>query len=123
MQCTIQEALPQITAELTEDAAAGKSSGLLDIFVTDLVPHREEELIEEVMRPLLSATPRIIRKGALVVLTFKARAMRGNSEAGVQKIAEDQARKLDGLLEVGRTTVVHLMANRLRERTLVGYAA
>jgi hypothetical protein len=30
---------------------------------------------------------------------------------------------LDGLLEKGATRVVHLMANRLRERTLIGYAA
>lgn len=31
--------------------------------------------------------------------------------------------QLDGLLEKGSTKVVHLMANRLRERTLIGYAA
>ena len=37
--------------------------------------------------------------------------------------AAQQAAKLDGLLEQGRTTLVHLMANRIRERTLIGFAA
>lgn len=112
----IQDALPAITVELT---AAGRQ---LDVFVSDLVPHDQGELMD-VVRPLLASTPRLLRKGALIVLTFKATATRGFTEDGCSDLAEEQVRKLDGLLEPGRTRVLHLMANRLRERTIVGYAA
>ena len=53
---TIQEALPKIAAELAADAASGAlPSRQLDVFVSDLVPHREHELVDEVVRPMLSA--------------------------------------------------------------------
>ena len=53
---TIQEALPKIAAELATDADSGAlPSRLLDVFVSDLVPHREHELVDEVVRPMLSA--------------------------------------------------------------------
>jgi hypothetical protein len=149
---TIQEALPQIQAELTQEAAAAAAAagggngsvekvekGLVDIFVSDLVPHREDELIEEVVRPMLSRSiggttgggttggggGRLVRAGALIVLTFKAKATRGFSEQSCSDAAESKAAKLeaDGLLQAGRTRVLHLMANRRRERTLVGFAA
>ena len=156
---TIQEALPQIQAELTQEAAAAaaaagggngsvekvekvekvENKGLVDIFVSDLVPHREDELIEEVVRPMLSRSiggggntgggggggGRLVRAGALIVLTFKAKATRGFSEQSCSDAAESKAAKLeaDGLLQAGRTRVLHLMANRRRERTLVGFAA
>ena len=71
---------------------------------------------------LLTSTPRLLRKGALVVLTFKAKATRGFTEARCSDLALEQVRRLDSLLEPGRTRVLHLMANRLRERTIVGYA-
>jgi hypothetical protein len=152
---TIQEALAQIQAELTQEAAAAAAAagggngsvekvekGLVDIFVSDLVPHREDELIEEVVRPMLSRSiggntgggttgggggggGRLVRAGALIVLTFKAKATRGFSEQSCSDAAESKAAKLeaDGLLQAGRTRVLHLMANRRRERTLVGFAA
>ena len=116
MRCKIQDALPTITAELV---AAGRQ---VDVFVSDLVPHTEGELMD-VVRPLLTSTPRLLRKGALVVLTFKAKASRGFTEAGCSDLALEQVKRLDTLLVPGRTRVLHLMANRLRERTIVGYAA
>ena len=66
-----------------------------------------------------------MRAGALIVLTFKAKATRGFSEQSCSDAAESKAAKLeaDGLLQAGRTRVLHLMANRRRERTLVGFAA
>jgi 23S rRNA U2552 (ribose-2'-O)-methylase RlmE/FtsJ len=116
MRCKIQDALPTIAAELM---VAGRQ---VDVFVSDLVPHTEGELMD-VVRPLLTSTPRLLRKGALVVLTFKAKATRGFTEARCSDLALEQVRRLDSLLEPGRTRVLHLMANRLRERTIVGYAA
>ena len=68
----------------------------------------------------LCCRPRLLRKGALVVLTLKVKATRGFTESRCAEAAEAQRMKLEGLLEGMR--VVHLMANRLRERTLVGYA-
>ena len=56
-----------------------------------------------------------------MVLTFKC--ARGYTEAAWEKIARAQVAQLDGLLAPGETTVLHLMANRLSERTLVGYLA
>ena len=55
-----------------------------------------------------------------MVLTLKVKATRGFTESRCAEAAEAQRMKLEGLLEGMR--VVHLMANRLRERTLVGYA-
>ena len=68
---------------------------------------------------VLCYRPRLLRKGALVVLTLKVKATRGFTESRCAEVAEAQRMKLEGLLEGMR--VVHLMANRLRERTLVGY--
>ena len=67
----------------------------------------------------LCCRPRLLRKGALVVLTLKVKATRGFTESRCAEVAEAQRMKLEGLL--GGMRVVHLMANRLRERTLVGY--
>ena len=55
-----------------------------------------------------------------MVLTLKVKATRGFTESRCAEVAEAQRMKLEGLLE--GMCVVHLMANRLRERTLVGYA-
>ena len=100
-----------IVAEL---AAEGKQ---LDVFVTDLCPHHSQEL-QEIVQPLLRDG--MLRPGGLVVLTFKFGG--GYTEESFDKQAAEQASQLEGLLEPGRTTLVHLMANRLRERTLIGYA-
>ena len=47
----------------------------------------------------------------------------GFTEEAFNRQAEQEVAKLDGMLQKGRTTLVHLMANRIRERTLIGYAA
>jgi hypothetical protein len=108
----VQEALPVIVSEL---AAEGK---VLDIFVTDLCPHHPREM-QDILQPLLRDG--MLRPGGLVVVTFKFG--QGHTEAAFDKQAAEQVAQLDGLLQKGRTTLVHLMANRLRERTLIGYAA
>ena len=87
-----------------------------DIFVTDMCPHAENELLD-MLKPLLRSG--LMRTGALVVLTFKCG--KGYSEAAWEAIARAQVAQLDGLLT--GVTVLHLMANRLSERTLVGYVA
>ena len=40
---------------LLSEGAQALPSRLLDVFVSDLVPHREHELVDEVVRPMLSA--------------------------------------------------------------------
>jgi 23S rRNA U2552 (ribose-2'-O)-methylase RlmE/FtsJ len=107
----VQEAMPVIMAEL---ASEGKQ---LDIFVTDLCPHHAEEL-HSILQPLLTG---MLRPGGLLVVTFKFGS--GYTEEAFDKQAAQEVAKLDGLLQTGRTTLVHLMANRIRERTLIGYAA
>eukprot|EP01065_Artemidia_motanka_P033154 TRINITY_DN40115_c0_g1_i1.p1 TRINITY_DN40115_c0_g1~~TRINITY_DN40115_c0_g1_i1.p1 ORF type:complete len:499 (+),score=103.87 TRINITY_DN40115_c0_g1_i1:82-1578(+) len=111
MKCKIQEALPEIAADA---AAVGR---VLDVFVSDLCPHEEDELLS-VVKPLLEGT--LVRPGGLVVLTFKL--THGHSVSTWDKMAREQAACLDRYLQPGRTRLLHLMANRTRERTLVGYA-
>ena len=70
-------------------AAAGLvvgHGGQIDIFVSDLVPHKEGELVDEVVLPLLKAEPRRLRTGALIVLTFKGTKSRNFSEAVSQDV-------------------------------------
>ena len=68
-------------------AAAGLvGHGQIDIFVSDLVPHKEGELVDEVVLPLLQAEPRRLRTGALIVLTFKGTKSRNFSEAVSQDV-------------------------------------
>ena len=107
----VQEAMPVIMAEL---ASEGKQ---LDIFVTDLCPHHAEEL-HSILQPVLSG---MLRPGGLLVVTFKFGT--GYTEEAFDKQAAQEVAKLDGLLQTGRTTLVHLMANRIRERTLIAFAA
>lgn len=108
IRAKIQDALPIIDAEL---AAEGRR---LDVFVSDLCPHNREELVE-VGRAALSSG--ILRSKGLVVLTFKMGM--GHSEATWDKLAREDAERLDEWLEDRQ--LIHLVANRSRERTLVGY--
>lgn len=108
VRAKIQDALPVIGAEL---AAEGRQ---LDVFVSDLCPHNREELVE-VGRAVLSSG--ILRSRGLVVLTFKMGM--GHSEATWDKLAREDAARLDEWLE--DCQLIHLVANRSRERTLVGY--
>ena len=72
----------------------------LDIFVTDLVPKSHDEL-QAVLQPLLRNG--WLRPGGLVVVTFKFG--QGYTEATWDKLARDQARQLEGLLEADTWTV------------------
>ena len=47
----------------------------------------------------LCCRPRLLRKGALVVLTLKVKATRGFTESRCAEVAEAQRMKLEGLLE------------------------
>ena len=119
MPCLLEVALPAIAAELQSgDGGSGQTGNgrQLDVFVTDLCPHRENGLVE-IVTPLFTWSPPLLRAGALVVLTFKA--LKGHSERSWAAQAQAQADHLSGFL-VG-TRLLHLMANRKGERTLVGF--
>ena len=112
-----QEALPMIAAELGR--GDDQQQQLVDVFVSDLVPHRKRELTEVVVSALEA---RLLRPGALLVLTFKGTKSRGFSEATWSEEVAEEAAPLMQYLEEGTVRVVHLMANKLHERTLIGFA-
>ena len=115
LRSKIQDSLATISSEL----GLGKE---LDVLVCDMFPHNSSELVD-VLRLLMGATPRLIRRGALVVFTFKA--LTGCSEATWDLLAREFVEEIEkeGWLQEEKTRVLHLMANRARERTLVGYCA
>lgn len=84
-----------------------------------LVPHRKRELTEVVVSALEA---RLLRPGCLLVLTFKGTKSRGFSEAAWSEEVAEEAAPLMPFLEEGTVQVVHLMANKLHERTLIGFA-